>query len=61
MHFVENNWNLGTLGTVDARADALADMFDYAQTPVPPVTIQAQLSLSAIIALKATQPVDTDR
>ncbi len=61
LHFVENNWNLGTLGTVDARADALADMFDYAQTPAPPVTIQAQLSLSAIIALKATQPVDTDR
>ncbi len=35
LHFIENNWGLGSLGTRDVSSDALADMFDYAQTPLP--------------------------
>jgi phospholipase C len=37
LRFIENNWNLGTLGEEDATADNLSDMFNYAQTPVPPI------------------------
>jgi len=37
LHFIERNWNLGSLGQADAAADDLSDMFDYKQTPVPPV------------------------
>jgi phospholipase C len=37
LHFVEDVFNLGSLGATDARADDLADMFDFAQT-APPFT-----------------------
>jgi phospholipase C len=37
IHFIERNWNLGTLGKSDSTSDDLSDMFDYKETPVPPV------------------------
>lgn len=37
LRFIENNWSLGTLGEEDASADNLSDLFNYAQTPVPPI------------------------
>jgi phospholipase C len=37
IHFIEKNWNLGTLGQADSTSDDLSDMFDYKETPVPPV------------------------
>jgi len=37
LHFIEKNWRLGSLGEADATSDDLGDMFDYKQTPVPPV------------------------
>ncbi len=33
LHFAEETFNLPSLGTEDARADDLADMFDFSQTP----------------------------
>lgn len=37
LHFIEKNWNLGTLGQSDITSDDLADMFNYKQKPIPPV------------------------
>jgi phospholipase C len=37
LHFIERNWNLGTLGTNDLASDDLSDMFNYKEKPVPPV------------------------
>ena len=34
LHYIEDNWGLGTLGFTDARADDLADCFNYSQTPI---------------------------
>jgi phospholipase C len=33
IHFIESTYGLGTLGYTDARADDLADCFDFTQTP----------------------------
>ncbi len=33
LKFIENNWNLGTLGTSDKRAASIGDVFDYSQQP----------------------------
>jgi phospholipase C len=35
LHFIETNFGLGTLGYADARADNLADCFNYLQAPTP--------------------------
>jgi phospholipase C len=37
LRFIERNWSLGTLHQQDAESDDLADMFDYKQTPIPPI------------------------
>jgi phospholipase C len=39
LKFLEENWNLGTLGTTDGRSDDLSDMFNYSQTPLKFATI----------------------
>jgi phospholipase C len=44
LRFVEENFQMGTLGYADARADALSDCFDFNQTPLPFSTIVAPLS-----------------
>jgi len=41
IHFVESTYGLGTLGYTDARADDLADCFDFTQTPGAFVPIAA--------------------
>jgi phospholipase C len=33
LKFIENNWNLGTLGTTDVRATSIGDVFNYSQAP----------------------------
>jgi phospholipase C len=33
LKYIEQNWNLGTLGTTDARATSIANVFNYSQTP----------------------------
>ncbi len=45
LRFIETNWNLGTLGEEDANADNLSDMFNYAQTPVAPISTTKMRSL----------------
>jgi hypothetical protein len=39
IRFIEKNFGVtpGALGQRDAAADDLSDMFNYAQTPVPPI------------------------
>jgi hypothetical protein len=31
LRFVEDNWNLGRLGTSDKTANSISDMFDFSQ------------------------------
>ena len=31
--YIEQNWNLGSLGTTDSRATSIGDIFNYDQTP----------------------------
>jgi phospholipase C len=45
LHFAEENFGLGSLGTSDARADDLADCFDYTQAPIVFKAIQAPYSV----------------
>jgi phospholipase C len=35
LKFVERNFGLGSLGTTDARANSMDDIFDFAQRPIP--------------------------
>jgi phospholipase C len=49
LHFIEANWNLGSLGTSDARSDALEDCFDYAQSPVRYLPVAAGDPLAVLV------------
>jgi phospholipase C len=33
LRYIEQNWNLGSLGTTDARATPISDIFNYGQNP----------------------------
>ena len=33
LKYVEQNWNLGSLGTSDVRATSIGNLFDYSQPP----------------------------
>jgi phospholipase C len=33
LKYIEQNWNLGSLGTTDARATSIGNVFNYSQTP----------------------------
>jgi phospholipase C len=44
LRYIEGNWNLGSLGTSDARATSILDSFNYHQTPIPFTPIQSSLS-----------------
>ncbi len=71
LHFIENNWNLGTLGRQDATADDLSDMFNYRQKPIPPIVNFGTFPSSKIRTMYSQQyfekmladprPVDDDR
>lgn len=59
LRFIEDNWGLGTLGFTDARADDLADCFNYSQTPISFRTIQS--SRRAVLqTVRFTIPPDDD-
>jgi phospholipase C len=59
LKFVEETFGLGSLGTTDARADNLADCFDFTQTPTPFVSVRVRVSASFFVSLPAdTQPID---
>ena len=59
--FVEEVWNLGSLGTTDVRANSIDDMFDFGQKPRPFKEIPAKYSRSFFEHQPpSNQPVDTD-
>lgn len=45
LHYVEDNWNLGSLGTTD-NAASIIDCFNYSQTPITFVPIASSLGKS---------------
>lgn len=44
LRFIEDNWNLGRIGTTDGRAKSLIDCFDFTQPPRTFTPIQAKYS-----------------
>ena len=42
--YIEQNWNLGSLGTSDSRATSIGDIFNYSQSPRPFKAIPSKLS-----------------
>jgi phospholipase C len=49
LHFIEKNWNLGSLHRSDARSDAFDDCFNYQQTPLGYVPVNAGDPLSVLV------------
>ncbi len=61
LKYVEQNWNLGSLGTSDYRANSLIDCFDYTQSPRAFTQIPSSLSKEYFIRRKPSYlPVDDD-
>ncbi|HEX3457222.1 MAG TPA: alkaline phosphatase family protein [Candidatus Baltobacteraceae bacterium] len=61
LKFVENNWNLGRLGTSDVRATSMVDCFDFNQRPRRFVPITSQYSHAYFMRRPPSyQPVDTE-
>jgi phospholipase C len=46
LRFIEDNWNLGRLGTTDVRATSMVDVFNFNQQPRKFATVNAKYSLS---------------
>lgn len=61
LKYIEDNWNLGSLGTSDQRATSILDCFNYSQAPIPFRYIPSSLTKSYFIHRKPSYlPVDTD-
>ena len=59
LKFIEQTFGLGSLGTTDARADNLADCFDFAQQIEPFVPVKTRVGQRFFMNLKPdTKPVD---
>jgi phospholipase C len=59
--FVEDNWNLGSLGTTDGTSTSIANMFDFKLRPRKFKKIDAKYSKAFFLRQKAPQlPVDTE-
>jgi phospholipase C len=59
--YIEQNWNLGSLGTTDQRAKSIIDSFDYSQNPIPFSTIPSLRTKSYFLHRKGPfLPPDTD-
>lgn len=71
LHYIEANWGLGTLHQMDERSDALADMFDYKQAPIPPIANWGSFDREKFKRIytreywrgiaKNREPIDTDQ
>ena len=60
LKFIENTFNLGSLGTTDVRANSITGAFDFKQTPRKFVTIKAKYSRDYFLhEAPSNQPVDT--
>ncbi|MBV8245086.1 MAG: hypothetical protein JOZ38_04110 [Candidatus Eremiobacteraeota bacterium] len=61
LHFTEETFGLASLGYTDARADDLADCFNFTQTPLTFKTVQSDRRASFFTHLPPSNaPVDTD-
>ncbi len=61
LRYVEDNWNLGSLGTTDARATSIVDCFNYSQSPITFVPIGSKYHKQYFLRQKPSfAPVDTD-
>jgi phospholipase C len=61
LKFIENNWNLGRLGTTDVRAESIVDCFDFTQAPRPFKPIRAEYSRAYFERQPPSyKPVDTE-
>jgi phospholipase C len=59
LKFIENNWNLGSLGTSDVRANSIIDSFDFTQPPRTFIPIAASYSKSYFEHYKpSSAPID---
>jgi phospholipase C len=58
--FIENNFDLGSLGTRDAGADVFADCFDYTQKPPSLTVIPTKVTPDRLIHEADTGPPDDD-
>jgi phospholipase C len=45
LKFIEENWNLGSLGTSDQRANSIGDCFDFSQPPRAFIPVTSSLSV----------------
>ncbi len=60
LHYIENNWDLGSLGTTDS-ATPITDCFNYNQTPIPFQPVTSTLSKSYFLHEKHSyKPPDDD-
>jgi phospholipase C len=60
LRYIEDNWNLGQLGTSDSRANSIIDCFNYSQPPIVFQKIPSQFSKDYFIHAKYSGPPDTD-
>jgi phospholipase C len=61
LKYIENNWNLGSLGTTDARATSIGNAFDYSQCGRKFKAIATKLPLSFFLNQKPSGvPPDTE-
>jgi phospholipase C len=61
LRFIEDNWNLGRIGTSDGRAKSLIDCFDFTQPPRTFTPIQAKYSKEYFLRRPPSGlPLDTD-
>ncbi|MBV8197174.1 MAG: hypothetical protein JO263_03485 [Candidatus Eremiobacteraeota bacterium] len=54
LRYIEDNWNLGQLGTSDTRATSIIDCFNYGQQPIKFKVIAAPLSREYFLHEKPT-------
>jgi len=61
LKFIENNWNLGSLGTTDVRATSIVDCFDFTQPARSFVAIPSKYSAQFFRHQRpSNKPVDTE-
>ncbi|MGB6602648.1 MAG: alkaline phosphatase family protein [Candidatus Cybelea sp.] len=61
LKYIEQNWNLGSLGTTDVRAASIVDCFNYSQYPIKFVPIQSSLGKSYFLHKRSSlKAPDTD-
>jgi len=61
LKFIENNWNLGRLGTTDVRANSIGDCFDFGQKPRKFAPITSGYPHSYFVRRPPSyEPIDTE-